>query len=76
MPHKIFDLINRLEESNIHFSMSRHRDDCIMLTITCVGKRIEVSVFEDNHVEYSIFLGNEDVFSDEETLYKVLKESL
>ncbi|KQP04521.1 hypothetical protein [Methylobacterium sp. Leaf93] len=64
MSHEIYRMIRLLEANKVHFELSRHRPDSLMLTATLVGERIEIDVFEDGHVEYSRFCGNEDVEDD------------
>lgn len=61
MTHELYRVIRLLERERVHYRLDRHRDDSIMITATLVGERIEIDVFEDGHVEYSRFRGNEDV---------------
>lgn len=68
----IFTLLRALETKKLYYVLSRHRDDSIMITVTDVGKRVEIDVFEDNHIEYSIFSGTEDVVSDLPDLCRTL----
>lgn len=74
MSHELYRMIALLEEANIHFRLDRHRDDSIMITATVVGQRIEIDVFEDGHVEYSLFRGNEDVEEDVPALEALIRE--
>lgn len=74
MSHELYRIIRLLEARRIHFELARYRDDSIMITAMLVGERIEIDVFEDGHVEYSRFLGNEDVESDVEVLDSLLKQ--
>ncbi|OXJ15497.1 hypothetical protein CFB39_28610 [Burkholderia sp. AU6039] len=43
------------------YALSRHRPDTILVSVTVVGQRIEIDVFDDGHMEVSRFVGNEDV---------------
>ncbi|GEM_PF-1457280 len=72
MTHSIYKLPRRLEDDHVHYTLSRHRDDSIMITATFVGERIEIDVFEDGHMEISRFLGREDVLGDETLVYDIL----
>lgn len=45
-----------------------------MVTVTLVGERIEIDVFEDGHIEYSRFRGNEDVEDGVSSLDLLLRE--
>jgi hypothetical protein len=69
----IFELLRELDANHLHFELSRYRPDCILVTVTIVGLRIEVSVFEDDHIEYSLFEGNEDVLGDVTKLYELFR---
>ena len=74
MSHKLFNVIAQLENRRIHFVISRHRKDSIMLTCTLVGRRIEIDVFEDGHIEYSYFKGDEGVESNEADMWKLVND--
>ena len=68
----IYELLRTLEANKLHFSLTRHRDDTILVMVTAVGVRVEIDVFEDGHIEYSLFHGNEEVESDMDRLYRIL----
>lgn len=70
---KVFEILRRLDDARVHYVIGRYRPDTIDITATVVGERIEISVFEDGHVEISRFVGNEDVL-DEEVLDEILKD--
>lgn len=72
IPNLLFVVIRELDKRSLYFSLSRHRPDSVMLTVTLVGKRIEIDVFDDEHVEYSVFTGSEDVSSNLENLFALL----
>ena len=57
MNHPLYDLLKRLDKSKTYYTLSRYRDDTIMVTIHFVGERIEAEVFDDGHMEVSRFLG-------------------
>lgn len=73
MSSTIFSTIRMLEEAGLHYFIERSRPDSIRLTVTMVGQRVEIDVFEDNHIEVSQFFGNESVESGSESLKKLLK---
>jgi hypothetical protein len=62
-----------LDDQRIHYALSRHRDDSVMVTFTVVGARVEVDFFDD-HIEFSAFTGSEDVVSYPAALYAVMRE--
>ena len=61
MTSPLFNILRRLDEAKIHYFLERHRPNTIDITATVVGQRIEISVFEDDHVEISRFVGREDI---------------
>ncbi|MGY5811984.1 hypothetical protein ACXHXG_30330 [Rhizobium sp. LEGMi198b] len=69
---KVFEVLRRLDDAKIHYFIGRYRPDTIDITATLVGERIEISVFDDDHIEISRFVGNEDVL-DEEVLDDILR---
>jgi hypothetical protein len=75
MTHPLFDLLRRLEAAKIHFTLARDRDDTITVTLTLVGERVEVDVFEDGHMEVSRFRGSEDIVGGAELVQKLIDEN-
>jgi hypothetical protein len=74
MAHPLFSLLQTLEELRLWFRIERHRPDSVMVTVTLVGERVEIDVFEDGHFEYSRFQGDESVESDVEQLFALLRK--
>lgn len=70
----IYKLLDALDSRGLHYSISRNRNDTVMISVVLVGKRIEIDVFEDNHIEYSVFFGDESVASDFSDLINLLDE--
>ena len=73
MSHPLFELVSSLERSRIHFTLQRHRPDTILVTITFVGERVEVDVFEDGHMEVSRFKGCESIVGGQDLVYELIK---
>jgi hypothetical protein len=73
MTHPLFELVCALEHRGIHFTLHRHHPDTILVTITLVGERVEVDVFEDGHMEVSRFKGNESVAGDQDLVYELIR---
>jgi hypothetical protein len=71
--HPLFDLLRMLEKTRHHFELARHRDDSVMVTVTLVGLRVEIDAFEDGHLEYSLFSGDESVQSDLDKLKAMIE---
>jgi len=76
MSHPLYDLLRRLDETKIHYTLSRERDDAVLVTVHIVGERIEVDVFNDGHMEVSRFLGTEDVLGGKETIYDLIDRTV
>ncbi|HRZ54803.1 MAG TPA: hypothetical protein P5525_05015 [Candidatus Paceibacterota bacterium] len=73
MSHPLYSLLRKLEDAHIHFSLSRNRDDTVLVTMTVVGERVEVDVFDDGHMEVSRFLGTEDIVGGEELVHDLIE---
>jgi len=73
MSHPLYRLLSALEDARIHFTLHRHRPDTVLVTMTMVGERVEVDVFEDGHIEVSRFSGNEDIVGDIDLVYSLIK---
>jgi len=74
MTHPLYVLLNELEAAKVFFVLSRHRSDSVLVSMTFVGERVEVDVFDDGHMEVSRFRGNEDVVGGEELVRKLIAE--
>lgn len=75
MRHIVFDLLNELDAGRIHYVLSRHQPGSIMITVTLVGERVEVVVFEDEQVHMSRFRGTEAVEGGADLLKQLIRES-
>ena len=73
MASAVFKTMRMLEEARLHFFIERTRPDAIRLSVTMVGERVEIDIFEDNHLEISRFFGDEHVEGGMELLEKILK---
>jgi hypothetical protein len=73
MESALFKTMRMLEEARLHFFIERTRPDAIRLSVTLVGERVEIDVFEDNHLEISRFFGDEKVEGGMELLLNTLK---
>ncbi|WP_421724246.1 hypothetical protein [Bauldia sp.] len=54
------------------YRLSHDRYDAVMVSIDMVGVRLELEFFED-HIEYSVFEGDESVHDDQERLFALLE---
>lgn len=76
MSHPLYELLQELDKANVYYTISRHRDDTVLVSITFVGERVEVDVFDDGHMEVSRFLGTEDILGGKEVIYQLIQRSL
>ncbi|MFM0701461.1 hypothetical protein GNZ12_20860 [Paraburkholderia sp. 1N] len=61
MSNALFDLLEKLDSAKVHYSISRHRPDTVLVSVSVIGQRIEIDVFRDGHMEISRFIGHEDI---------------
>ncbi len=73
MSHPLYKLMRELEAASIHFVIGRYREDTVLVTLTLVGERVEIDVFEDGHMEVSRFSDREDIVGDEELVYQLIE---
>jgi hypothetical protein len=74
LTHPLYRILRLLEEQGLWFRVDRQRDDTVMITVTLVGERLEIDVFEDGHVEFSRFKGTEDLESDQDALNELIRQ--
>ena len=74
MSHELYHVLRLLDEQHLWYRVDRHRPDSVMITVTIVGERLEIDVFEDGHVEFSRFTGDESVASDAEQLEALIRQ--
>jgi hypothetical protein len=55
------------------FRLEYSRDDAITVAVDMPGVRLEVDFFDD-HIEYSLFEGDESVHDDQERLFALIEE--
>jgi hypothetical protein len=72
----VFDTIRLLEKAHIHFNVVRLRSDALTIRASIVGERIEIDVFEDNHIEISRFRGDESIEGGGELLVEIVTAEL
>jgi len=75
LSHPLYKLLRELETASIHFSLGRHRNDSVLVSLVLVGERVEVDVFEDGHMEVSRFPGSEAVVGDERLVRQLIADN-
>jgi hypothetical protein len=63
-----------LRSKKIMFGIEQQRDDALMVSFALVSIRIEVEFFVD-HIEYSVFEGDESVACDENDLMALIQRN-
>ncbi|MBW6421776.1 hypothetical protein KX729_10010 [Rhizobium sp. XQZ8] len=74
MTSPLFKILRQLDEAKIHYFIERHQPDTVNITATVVGQRIEITVFEDDRVWISRFIGHEGI-KDEDALHKIIEQT-
>ena len=69
----IFKVLSLLDGAKIYYNLEKTRPDSIRVNATLIGERLEIEVFEDDHVEISRFRGNEDIEGGMELLEFIVK---
>lgn len=68
----LLSFLNYLDKEGIYYRLDHLREDSLMVSFTLVGMRVELDFF-DNHVEFSPFIGNEEVETDTTLLADMIK---
>ena len=69
----LLPFLNLLRDEKISYRLDCMRDSAVMVTLTVVGARIEVELFDD-HIEFSVFEGDESVEDDPDVLFRIIRE--
>jgi hypothetical protein len=72
LSHELYRLLAFLDETKLHYRIDRHRPDTVLVTVTAVGDRIEIDVFDDGHIEFCRFTGSEGPSDDVRELMTIL----
>lgn len=72
--HPLYLLLQKLDAGKWHYTLGRHRADSVLVSITFVGERAEVDVFDDGHMEVSRFKGSEAVLGGEEYIMNLIAQ--
>jgi hypothetical protein len=75
MSSALFETIQLLEGAGLHFLIQRTRPDSIRLYVTLVGERLEIDIFEDDHLELCRFRGDEKVEGGKDLLLRLLESA-
>jgi hypothetical protein len=73
MASAVFDVAQMLDAARLHYFLERTRPDTIRFSIALVGERVEIDVFDDNHIEIARFRGDESIEGGMELLRELIK---
>jgi hypothetical protein len=62
---KLLVFTRRLDAAQIHYRLTRPRDEAIMVEIVVPGERWEMEFFADSHVEVEVFSSSTGVVGEE-----------
>lgn len=57
----LLSFLNELRRGKIHYRLSQHRDDAIMVEIAVPGERWEVEFLDEGGVEAEVFRSNGEI---------------
>jgi hypothetical protein len=63
---KLLDFTKRLEEKSIHYTISKVRDESILVSVTVPGQRWEIEFMEDGSFEIEKFVSDGTIFDEAE----------
>ncbi len=58
---KLKNFLTQLEKNKIHYTLTNHRDEVIMVTVVIPGQRWEIEFFENGLVELEKFKTSNDI---------------
>jgi hypothetical protein len=53
--HRLYTLLQQLDQARIQYSLTRVREDTVMIRAVVPGRRYEIEVFSDGTIEVEIF---------------------
>jgi hypothetical protein len=75
MASPIFEICRMLDAAKVRYFIEREPGaGTLLLTVAFVGERVEIDVFEDDHIEISRFHGDESIEEREMDLLRELVE--
>ena len=71
----LFQVIGKLERANIHFSLSRYREDSVSIIAAVPGEHWEIDIMEDGELDFEIFKSDGQIFNDKQLNDRIVKFS-
>ncbi len=57
--HLVYEIMQKLCDANLYFSLSTNRNEVITINVVAPGKRLEIDVFSDEKIDIAMFKGDE-----------------
>ena len=54
-PHPLYRILAELEAAKIHFTLTRVRDETVMIEAHVPGRHYEIEVFADGQIEVEVY---------------------
>jgi hypothetical protein len=69
---KLMEMLDKLEKARISYSLSRIREDSVLILVAAPGERWEVEVMGDGSIEIEVFRSDGRIFHNEEKFNELL----
>lgn len=63
---RIIEFLNRLEENKIFYSISKIRNESILIEVAVPGERWEIEFMENGEIEIEKFISDGTIFNEDE----------
>jgi hypothetical protein len=71
--HPLYRVLTKLDAAKIHYLIFRSQSDSVTIVATPItGLRLEIDVFEDGHIEYCKFEGDETPIENDAALDRLI----
>jgi hypothetical protein len=71
----VFDVLQLLDKHHAWYELQRYCDDTIDINVTFTDLRLEISCHASGEIGYSVFRGEEAVFSDFGELAQLISDN-
>lgn len=75
MAHVQYKFLKELDNQQLCYTLSRHRTDSVLISLTLLGRRIEIDVSVDRKLEMSQFSGDERVVDAADEILRIVKDA-
>jgi hypothetical protein len=61
----IINFLNKLEKAHIFYSLSKSREDAVMVEITVPGEKWEVEYFDNGNIEIEVYKSDGEIHNED-----------